>query len=620
MAMYKLLVISLLYLSIIYLQPAVSEDEVVFLQQFCSEEYYDQGTVFQSNLNLLLSNLSREAVTNKFYNSTVGEGVDKVYGLYLCNGAYTDQLCQDCITVAAGQVRQKCPHDIEAIVFYGQCLLRYSNRSIFAIEDVSVYFNFDYGPMVYKQYDQQLSSMLINLFNKAIVDNTSLTFATGVVYVTATIALASYVDCTPDLTPDDCRNCLQVGLSRLPLNGRQLGNTVQPSCRLSYFYIDVSPGKRFSVLHISLIAVAAAAGISFTLNFYLYFRKSKSMGKPNGLEEIESMDNLHIKFSVIKVATDHFSSTNKIGQGGFGVVYMGTLPDGQAIAVKRLASSSGQGIKEFKSEASLAAKLQHKNLVKVYGFCLEGEEKLIVYEFLPNKSLDRFLFDTKRGVHLKWETRQKILIGIARGLLYLHEDSRFRIIHRDLKPSNILLDGEMNPKIADFGMAKLFEADQTQGNTSRVAGTFGYMAPEYVSTGNFSVKSDVFSFGVILLEILSGRKNNVSELREEDENLVNHAWRLWNDGAALTLVDPNLGGNYLASEVTRYIHIGLLCVQEDAAKRPTMALILSMLSSESVLLPLLTAPPAFPYRSSVPQALGESNALFTEEVFTNVHG
>uniref|UniRef100_A0A803LKU4 Uncharacterized protein n=1 Tax=Chenopodium quinoa TaxID=63459 RepID=A0A803LKU4_CHEQI len=586
---------------------------------FCSEEQFEHESVYQRNLNHLLANLSSEAVSKKFYNSTEGDGVNKVYGLFLCNAAYTAQLCQDCITVAAGQVQQKCPYDVDAIVFYGQCMLRYANHPIFSIEDDSVHFSFEYGPRIYKEFDQQLSSILIDLFNKAIADNASLAYASGVVYVRETISLVAYVDCTPDLSPYDCNRCLQVGLNRLPMNGRQIGTTVQPSCRLSYFYFDVSPGKRFGASYIALTTVASIAGISFILNFYLCFRKSKERGKPTGLEEIESLETLHLKFSSIKVATDNFASANKIGRVGFGIVYMGTLPDGQAISVKRLASPSGQGIREFKSEACLVAKLQHKNLVKLFGFCLEGDEKLLVYEFVPNKSLDLFLFDTNRGVHLRWETRQQIIMGIVRGLLYLHEDSRFRIIHRDLKPGNILLDEELNPKIADFGMAKLFGVDQTQGNTSRVSGTFGYMAPEYVSTGKFSVKSDVFSFGVILLEIVSGHRNSVSELKEEDENLLNHAWRLWNDGTALKLVDPNLGGNYLIPEVTRCIHIGLLCVQEDAARRPTMGLILSMLSSLSVVLPSLTAPPAFPYRRNMPQALSESNARFTE-VFTTMQG
>lgn len=236
--------IYLLFLLMFFFVPAVSEDQVTFLHQFCSEgRRYVRGSAYQSNLDLLLSNPSNEAISKKFYNSTVGKGVDRVYGLFLCNGAYTAQVCQDCITVAAGQVQQICPNDVEAIVFYGQCMLRYANHSIFSIKDDSSYFSVDYGSIFYKKFDQQVSSMLIDLSNKASSDNSTLAFATGVVYVEEFITLMAYVDCTPDLTSSDCYSCLQVGLSRLPINGKQLGTTVLPSCRLSYTFIDVTPGN-----------------------------------------------------------------------------------------------------------------------------------------------------------------------------------------------------------------------------------------------------------------------------------------------------------------------------------------------------------------------------------------
>lgn len=242
MSVYNMRTIYLICFIVFFLSPVISEDQVTFMHQFCSKGQYDDGSVYQTNLNHLLANLSSEAASKKFYNSTVGEGIHEVYGLFLCNGAYTAELCQVCITVAAGQIQQKCPNNVEAIVFYGQCMLRYANRSIFSLENHSLYFNFDYGPMVYKQFDQQLSSMMINLFSKAIRDNTSLAYATGVVYVRETISGVGYVDCTPDLSSFDCNRCLQAGLNRLPMNGRQLGTTVQPSCRLSYFYVDVSQG------------------------------------------------------------------------------------------------------------------------------------------------------------------------------------------------------------------------------------------------------------------------------------------------------------------------------------------------------------------------------------------
>ncbi|KAF2317378.1 hypothetical protein GH714_020996 [Hevea brasiliensis] len=224
-----------------------------------------------------------------------------------------------------------------------------------------------------------------------------------------------------------------------------------------------------------------------------------------------SMSHPEIAFfnlSTILAATNSFSPANKLGQGGFGVVYKGKLSNGKEVAVKRLSKDSGQGIDEFKNEVLLIAKLQHQNLVKLLGCCIQGEEPMLVYEYMPNKSLDSFLFNETRRSILDWRKRFDIIVGIARGILYIHQDSRLKIIHRDLKTSNILLDEEMNPKISDFGLARIFKGDQTHEKTNRIVGTFGYMSPEYVVFGKFSTKSDVFSFGIILLEIITGKRNN----------------------------------------------------------------------------------------------------------------
>ncbi|KAE8703212.1 S-locus lectin protein kinase family protein [Hibiscus syriacus] len=261
-------------------------------------------------------------------------------------------------------------------------------------------------------------------------------------------------------------------------------------------------------------------------------KRQESKCKENK-DENEDMELAIFEFGTIAQATDSFSFRNKLGEGG-------TLAHGQEIAVKRLSKSSGQGLNEFKNEVKLIAKLQHRNLVRLLGCCAQGDERMLVYEYMPNRSLDSFIFDQSRREVLNWSMRFRIICGIARGLLYLHQDSRLRIIHRDLKASNVLLDSVMNPKISDFGLARTFGGDQTEASTNRVVGTYGYMAPEYATDGLFSVKSDVFSYGILLLEVISGRRNRGFYHENESGNLIEHAWRLWKEGKLLDVADDFL--------------------------------------------------------------------------------
>ncbi|XP_021809031.1 serine/threonine-protein kinase BRI1-like 1, partial [Prunus avium] len=274
--------------------------------------------------------------------------------------------------------------------------------------------------------------------------------------------------------------------------------------------------------------------------------------------------------AVIEAATEGFSIENKLGEGGYGPVYKGVLPNGQEIAVKKLSKASTQGFEEFKNEVMLTAKLQHVNLVRVLGFCIEHHEQMLIYEYMPKKSLDLYLFDPIRRYQLDWRKRVSIIEGVTQGLLYLQEYSRLTIIHRDLKASNILLDEEMRPKISDFGMARIFTKDEQEANTSRIVGTYGYVPPEYVKNGLYSTKSDVYSFGVLLVQIISGKKNAASYGPNEDLNLLEYAYELWKEGKGMEFMDPSLDDTHSLCKLMRCLQIALLCVQENANDRPSM--------------------------------------------------
>ncbi|KDP38979.1 hypothetical protein JCGZ_00736 [Jatropha curcas] len=389
---------------------------------------------------------------------------------------------------------------------------------------------------------------------------------------------------------------------------------------------DMKTKSKSNKMRIILSSVLPAAVLILGLIILLRVWKKKKQQKhriKTGMVERNANDNTDTEdlelplfdFATIASATNDFSINNKLGEGGFGPVFRGMLKDGQEIAVKRLSKDSNQGLNEFKNEVIHIAKLQHRNLVKLLGCCIQSDEKMLIYEFMPNKSLDFFIFDRRQSKILDWPKRHHIINGIARGLLYLHQDSRLRIIHRDLKAGNILLDYEMNPKISDFGLARSFGGNETQANTSKVVGTYGYMSPEYAIDGVYSVKSDVFSFGVIMLEIVSGKRNRGFTHEDHHLNLLGHAWRLHKEGRSIELIDPSLRGSCNLSEVLRSIHIGLLCVQRSLKHRPSMSAVVLMLCGDDSL-PEPQLPGFFAERdlfegssSSNPQSSSSANFL-----------
>ncbi|KAH0453805.1 hypothetical protein IEQ34_018129 [Dendrobium chrysotoxum] len=303
--------------------------------------------------------------------------------------------------------------------------------------------------------------------------------------------------------------------------------------------------------------------------------KQKYLKKDN--EELSGMSVIPNTFSYseLRTATEDFNRSNFLGEGGFGPVFKGKLHDGRMVAVKQLSVASQQGESQFTAEIATISAVQHRNLAKLYGCCIEGDKRLLVYEYLENKSLDQAIFG-KKDLHLDWKTRFEICLGVARGLAYLHEESSVRIIHRDVKSSNILLDGNLTPKISDFGLAKLYDDKWTHIST-RVAGTIGYLAPEYAMRGHLTEKADVFGFGVVALEVLSGRRNSDPSLEEEQSYLLDWAWHLYEHKHELELVDPSLT-SYNRDEATRVISVSLLCIQASPTLRPAMSTVVAMLA------------------------------------------
>ncbi|XP_058197633.1 cysteine-rich receptor-like protein kinase 10 isoform X2 [Rhododendron vialii] len=580
---------------------------------------YAPNSTYHTNLNTLFSALSSNNASNGFYNFTAGSSPpDVVYGLSLCRGDVTAAGCRDCVAYASGDVVKRCPRSKEVTVWYEHCLLRYSNKFIFNYPDTREWFILENTPLNVtdgNHFDEVLGQVMGDIANRASkTDDSGKKFATAQANYSPLQPVYGLAQCTPDLSDVDCYNCLRNAISKLP-EAKHGGRVLFRSCYVRYemysFYNDsfgAAPPPPSPVLPPStttptspgngrIIAIVVSIGVTIILSiaaFCFITRRAKKtynlLREDNVGEDISSVQSLQYDLGTIQAATNNFSEDHKIGEGGFGPVYKGILPNGQEVAVKRLSRTSGQGALEFKNEMVLVAKLQHRNLVRLLGFCLEGEEKILIYEFVPNKSLDYFLFDPQQQAKLDWSKRYKIIQGLARGMLYLHEDSRLTIIHRDLKASNILLDADMNAKVSDFGMARIFGVDQTQGNTSRVVGTFGYMSPEYVRRGQFSAKSDVFSFGVLVLEIISGKKNNKFSNSAGATDLLSYAWKLWREGTPLDLMDPTLQGSNGVNEVTRCIHIALLCVQDDPNARPSMATIVLMLNSYSATLSLPQLP------------------------------
>ncbi|KAG6695148.1 hypothetical protein I3842_09G082100 [Carya illinoinensis] len=560
------------------MRPHILATRDSLLSTFCEDNFenYALNIPFENNLKLLLESLSSSTWATCFNNTFVGEGRDRVYGQALCRGDVNSTVCRICIENASKEILKQCKRE-DAIIWFDLCQVHYSFQNFFSLMVYAGKYpnNNHLGKNVSNpvHFVRVLTYLMENITNKTAFDPSTRMFATGEIKFSRKKTIYGLVQCTRDMTQQDCYSCLHSALQDLQAccSSCEGGFIVSSNCDVRfqlYRFYNVSglvltyPTSNEDKWKIWMVVIVSCIPLSVLAIIKKRTERDDDRSQnalvhelawPTGVDiteegELVSSEELpFMKLLTLMAATDNFSDSNKLGIGGFGTVYKGVLADGKTVAVKRLSRKSWQGLEEFKNEIIVIAKLQHRNLVKLLGCAIEGHEKLLVYEFMPNRSLDLFIFDSKKCSQLDWKTCYDIIL--------------------------------------DFGMARIFGEDQNTANTRRVFGTYGYMAPEYAMEGLFSVKSDVFSFGVILLEIIRGRKNSGFYLTGQAQTLLAYAWKLWNEGREMEFVDPLLMESCMITQILKCMHIGLLCVQEDPTDRPTISKVVVLLGKESVPLP-----------------------------------
>lgn len=577
------------------LESAMSDPEINLLNKGCSQYNATNLSDFFSNLNATFSDLRSQisSQNKKFVTAQQARTSDPVYAMVQCRDYLSVADCVSCFDAAVSQIRN-CSAANGARVIYDGCFLRYESSSFYdqgtlpgnvgvcgnrTVSQATAFDTAVQGQLT----DLKIATPKINGFFAATKSE--------VVGGSATVYAVS--QCAETISESTCQDCLTVAYANIqscPPNAD--GRAVDAGCFLRYsdtaFFPDnqttnINPflGGGGSSKKNAIIGgvVGGGGGLLLILAIILWYqlsRKSKLVRRGNILGASELQGPVIYSYKDLKSATKKFSEENKLGEGGFSDVYKGTLKNGNIIAVKKLALSSSRAKADFESEVKLISNVHHRNLIRLLGCSNKGPELLLVYEYMANGSLDRFLYGERRGA-LNWKQRFEIIFGTARGLAYLHEQFHVCIIHRDIKSSNILLDDDFQPKIADFGLARLLPEDQSHLST-RFAGTLGYTAPEYAIHGQLSEKVDTYSFGVVVLEIISGRKCNEMKV-ESTEFLLEQAWKLYEDDMHLKLVDESMN-EYREEEVKKVIEIALMCTQSPVSVRPTMSEVVVLLVSE----------------------------------------
>ncbi|XP_057496946.1 cysteine-rich receptor-like protein kinase 2 isoform X2 [Actinidia eriantha] len=604
-----LFLLSILTVAPLLPDTSFGEPRAATVKIMCGNQREHNSTIYVPNFVATMENISVQMRTSGFGMAITGSGPDTNYGLAQC---YSDLSLLDCVLCYA-EARTVLPQCFPANggrIFLDGCFMRAENFSFFqeysGPKDTAVCGNSTRKNSTFQNSARQAVM-------KVVADAPNRNgHAREQVVVSGTANESVYVlaDCWRTLSASSCNACLENAsrsiLGCLPWSE---GRALNTGCFMRYSdtnFLNPVLGKGNSRGTIVVIIVAVVSSIVVlivggVIGVYIWKhrvieKKRRGSNDAQKLKKTLHDSSLNFKYSTLEKATGYFDEANKLGHGGFGTVYKGVLHDGREIAVKRLYFNNRHRAADFYNEVNIISSVEHKNLVRLLGCSCSGPESLLVYEFLPNKSLDRFIFHSERGKALNWEKRYEIMIGTAEGLVYLHENNKNRIIHRDIKASNILLDTRLCPKIADFGLARSFEEDKSHISTA-IAGTLGYMAPEYLAHGQLTEKADVYSFGVLLLEIVTGRQNNRSKTAEYLDSLVTITWKHFQQGTVEELFDPNLmlhsyyHNSNIKNEALRVVHIGLLCTQEVPSLRPSMSKALHMLAKKNEHLPTPSNPP-----------------------------
>ncbi|KAK7393167.1 hypothetical protein VNO78_21659 [Psophocarpus tetragonolobus] len=627
-----LALITLVWGSSINVEYAVATPNII--NSGCSPFNASNPSSFFANVNDTFKELRGEINRNKsmhFGTSKKSRGEVNTYTMFQCRNYLSKNDCLACFDTASTQIFRNCSQANGARLIYNDCFLRYESERFYQqtneLGGGVTCGNFSSNATNFKIVGTQALKDL-----QTATPKTKGFYAATKTKVVGGNAIYAIAQCVETATEAKCLDCMTVGYNNLQsCLPNTDGTAYDAGCFMRYSItplfadnqtIDIAPylkqggsSKKWAIIGGSVGGVVLLL-VLFVLQ---WSRRTKKVNRGDILGATELKGPINYKYKDLKAATKNFSAENKLGEGGFGAVYKGTLKNGKIVAIKKLVLGKSSKVEDdFESEVKLISNVHHRHLVRLLGCCSKGHERILVYEFMKNSSLDKFLFGDKGS--LNWKQRYDIILGTAKGLAYLHEEFHVSIIHRDIKTANILLDDHLQPKIADFGLARLLPRDRSHLST-KFAGTLGYTAPEYAIHGQLSEKADTYSYGIVILEIISGQKSTDVKMVEGDrEYLLQRAWKLYEKNMHLELVDKEIDlSEYDAKEIKKIIEIALLCTQASAAARPTMFELIVLLKSKSLMDYLRPTMPVFVETNMINKEdipIGSSNATISISILS----